>query len=114
MQEISCKYEVRLRPVKSGKLFFRPRGKVEYIRYQDDSRRLKLNVHHVGIRDQQQLECTLGGKKMTDIVVTHGHGKMELSSSSGHVVPNIAIGDVIEICHRGKVLLSGTFSQVSV
>ena len=114
MQDRVSAYEARLRPVKSGKLFFRPRGKVEYRREQGGRDLIKLSVHHIGIRDKHDLACTIAGKAVLDFVVNNGHGKAELSAARGESVPPIAVGDVVEIYHQGKVLLSGTFSRSSL
>jgi hypothetical protein len=85
------------------------RGKSEWKRYGDESRRLKISLHGLEMADGTVLELTVEGRKIGDMVVQQGRARFERESEKGEFVPSVGAGNLLQVLLKGTVIAEGAY-----
>jgi hypothetical protein len=104
-----AEYEADLYQVPIPKLFKFPKGEAEYKAYDDGERKFEISLWSLKIQDGSAVSIRLNGAEMFDLQIHGGRGKQELFSNEISNLTEVHNGDVLEVCHNGKILLQGTF-----
>ena len=110
MQTVEEELQAKLTAVRPKGVHARPRGKIERRRYRDGVERLKAMFRNLRLPDGCSVEVLVDGELLARIPVMHGHGRLEISSQCGQVVPFVKAGAVAEVRYHGRPVVRGTFA----
>jgi hypothetical protein len=102
-------YEAGLYKVPTPWLCRRELGELERTSYEDGEERLKISFRSVDAPDGASAEVVIDGATVAQLPVQGGRGRRVLSSSEGAQVPDVKVGQEVEIRVHGKAVLAGVF-----
>ena len=104
-------FQAKLTAVRPKGIHARPRGKIERKRYRGGAERLMAMFRNLRLPDGCSVEVLVDGELLVRMPVMNGHGRVEISSECGQVVPSVKAGAVAEIRYHGKPVVRGTFAN---
>ena len=82
------------------------KGKLEQKSYSDNER-LKISVKGLICPDGTNASVLADGIEISNFVIIRGKGKVDIESKNGFSIPNLELGQQIEISIDGNVILKG-------
>ena len=83
------------------------RGKLEFKRYGDGQRRMKIRSTGLGLANGTRLELRSGDLVVALLEVRGGRAEIDEERDETAEIPPLAAGESVSLCDRGTPLLSG-------
>ena len=99
--------EARLEPAGSAASQNAARGKLEFKRYGDGHRRMKIRCKGLDLADDTRLELLSGDLVVALLEVRDGRAEIDEERDGTAEVPPLTAGGLVSLCHRGTPVLSG-------
>ena len=101
----TVKYELEARlNGRSGRLYSKPSGKLEFKQYDDNGTRLKVSVRNLQVPEQTMATVMAGDSKIAELEISHRKGRLDIEPAD---IPDLLPRQVIRIIVDGNTLLEG-------
>jgi hypothetical protein len=107
IRNVLQEHEAQLTPVE--KEYAKARGKSEWKRYGDESRRLKVSVSGVNLPDGTTLEISIDGRQIGEMIVQRKIARFERETEKGENVAPVGVDQVLQVSLKGKVIMEGKY-----
>lgn len=104
-------FEARLRPLNPSGVAGQATGKAEREAWTNGNAEFEAWVRGLELPDGEDLEFVINGTTLGTAEVRGGHARLEYDSRLGDDVPPVGIGQLLEVVHRGNVLMIGHFTE---
>ncbi|MGI9038421.1 MAG: hypothetical protein ACR2GQ_06130 [Gemmatimonadota bacterium] len=102
-------FEAKLRPVDEDAVALNARGKAEREGRSDGFSEFEAHVTGLELPDGAVVEFVVADVVLGTATVKGARTRLEFDSRLGQTVPPVEAGMVLEVRHKGKVLLAGQF-----
>ena len=106
-RSVQQEHEAKLAPPPGGAAG--ARGKAEWKVYADGTRQGRLSASGLDVTDGAVVEIRVGTRVIATATVEDGRVRFRRESAQAEVVPAVALDEVVQLVHAGRVLLEGAF-----
>jgi len=86
----------------------RANGKLERKEYGDGTERLKISVRGLDVPDGSTALVAVEGSPVTQFDIWRGAGRSDTQTATPSALPEMRVGQVVEVQVAGEIRLSGT------
>jgi hypothetical protein len=102
--------EAELHKVPKPRFFNIEQGELELKTYEDGARKLDIFFRGIESPDGSVAQVLVDGDVLCELPLKRGCGQHEYNNENGDQVPELRVGQVVEVQYGGKVFLKGTFT----
>lgn len=102
-------YEAKLEPTNANSYATSGGGKIERELYGDGNAELDLKFRATQIPNGSTVSLVINSQKIGDIQTYKGGGFFKIETITGATVPQVRVGDRVEVVFENEPILSGVF-----